>query len=812
MEKRIGKSVVATGIAATTIISGGLSHQVKAEEIAKSTTVEPKSTAVTEKPITTADVAEAKEQADAAKANADQQQEQADKAQADVEAAKNAVTEAEKSVETATENEKEATDEEISQAEEHVKSTEEAAAAKAAAVENAETAVADASQAVKDQENKIAAQQSLVDVAESELNKAKEPVHAEEEAVETAKNQQNQAQNALEHAKNELKKAEQDVKDSPQAQSDIQSKINKTQAELNQTEQLITSTNTELAIEQKNAATAPVDLRNTNYSQFLENLRNNAPSQAVRDAATNALAMYQRGQREYGITVGTDPTSPASLENNLQALELVKAINAYRRNAGLPELLVDPYANVASQIQTVYFEKANWHMGKLIGNENVAISFTPQGAVNFWHSEKALYQKIAAQYGLPTDETQIDANAIYMRVGASVFAQIGHYVQMMDNKANAISAAYDTHPNQWGTPYGTSEVGFHNIRNFNERVNNGTLMSADALAQLLRSGGGRSVGSSANVTALKNRLAGLQAQKVSQESTINILNSQLADVRNSEAARATALANARKQVDEAETNLAVTKQNVADKKAALAAATTRISNALAPYQAKLAKAQTVLGEAQTQLVALKAAEQKLQSGLGKIKEELAAAQERVLAAQQRVVSLKEAPQQLAKAKQNLVAAKADFEAKKSIAEEENMKLLGLQSIYTDLQAKHSRLQSNLLKEEGNRNASQLSYRGAAAGGKDTSIEYRSNAGAPSTNGLPTASSDEGNNLVTTGTNAQGGKATSQVTPSASGTGTSTTTLPNTGSGSEAERLAVLGMAIGAATLVGANKRRRRNSN
>ena len=67
-------------------------------------------------------------------------------------------------------------------------------------------------------------------------------------------------------------------------------------------------------------------------------------------------------------------------------------------------------------------------------------------------------------------------------------------------------------------------------------------------------------------------------------------------------------------------------------------------------------------------------------------------------------------------------------------------------------------------------------------------------------------------MVTTGTNTQGGKATSQVTPSASGTGTLTTTLPNTGSGSEAERLAVLGMTIGAATLVGANKRRRRNSN
>ena len=52
MDKKIGKSVVATGIAATTIISGTLSHQVKADELVESTATKPKATAVTEKPIT----------------------------------------------------------------------------------------------------------------------------------------------------------------------------------------------------------------------------------------------------------------------------------------------------------------------------------------------------------------------------------------------------------------------------------------------------------------------------------------------------------------------------------------------------------------------------------------------------------------------------------------------------------------------------------------------------------------------------------------------------------------------------------------
>ena len=186
---------------------------------------------------------------------------------------------------------------------------------------------------------------------------------------------------------------------------------------MSQTNQAISSLEAQIPAAEKAAATAPVDLRNTTYSQFLENVRNNAANQEIRDAANNALAVYQRGQNEFGISVNSDPTSPASLENNLQALELVKAINAYRRNAGLQELLVDPYTNVASQIQTIYFERNNWHMGKLIRNENVAISFDPTRSCQiFWHNkEKEEYQKIAAQYGLPTDETQIDANAIYMR-------------------------------------------------------------------------------------------------------------------------------------------------------------------------------------------------------------------------------------------------------------------------------------------------------------------------------------------------------------------------------------------------------------
>ncbi|ETD07811.1 hypothetical protein HMPREF1196_00867 [Streptococcus sanguinis CC94A] len=387
MEKKIGKSVVATGIAATTIISGGLTHQVHADELVESTVTAPQATEVTGKPVTAADVAVAQENAEAAKAKLDEQRSIVDTAKTEAEDAKTSVKVAEAAVETAKEIQAEATEENVAKAETEAKIAEQEVSAKDVAVREAAAKAAKVDQAVKDQANTIKASQSLVDVAETELKQAKTPLNSEEQAVATAKSQQSQAQTALDNAKTELTKAEQAASSAPQVQAEIQNKINQAKASLSQTNQAISSLEGQIPAAEKAAATAPVDLRNTTYSQFLENVRNNAANQEIRDAANNALAVYQRGQNEFGISVNSDPTSPASLENNLQALELVKAINAYRRNAGLQELLVDPYANVASQIQTIYFERNNRHMGDLIGNENVAISYDPQGAVNYWHSE-----------------------------------------------------------------------------------------------------------------------------------------------------------------------------------------------------------------------------------------------------------------------------------------------------------------------------------------------------------------------------------------------------------------------------------------
>ena len=829
MEKKIGKSVVATGIAATTIISGGLTHQVHADELIESTTTALKATEVTEKPVTAADVAIAQENAEIAKTKLEEQKSVVDTAKSEAEAAESSVKEAEATVEEAKENQAEATEENISKAEANVKTAEEEVVSKEAILKETTAEAEQAEQSVKNQENIIKASQSLVDVAETELKQAKTPLNSEEQAVATAKSQQSQAQTALDNAKTELTKAEQAASSAPQVQAEIQNKINQAKVSLSQTNQAISSLEAQIPATEKAAATAPVDLRNTTYSQFLENVRNNAANQEIRDAANNALAVYQRGQNEFGISVNSDPTSPASLENNLQALELVKAINAYRRNAGLQELLVDPYANVASQIQTIYFERNNWHMGKLIGNENVAISFDPQGAVNFWHSEKALYQQIAAQYGLPTDETQIDANAIYMRVGAGVFAQIGHYVQMMDNKANAISAAYDKHPNQWGTPHGTSEVGFHHISNFDQRVNNGTLLTVAAMEQLLRAGGGRSAGSNANVTALKNQLAELKAQKVGQESAINILNAQLVDAQKVAATQISAVEAARQKVATVENNLALTKQNVALKQEALDRATDKIAASLAPYQTNLSNAQAALAAAKDKLAELQSAQEAAKANLIIAQEDLLSAQKTFAAAKKKVIDLQNAPHLLAEAEQELAAAQVNFEAKQAILNQEQSILKGLEEAYNNLQETYeSLLNSLILSDSIYTNALDTNYR--LGEDKQTLTAVKAGATGPGAEDESKKDSDPKTAEVHANTREVKGATTGAVqaagegliadfvvNPAAQLASVATTAdkaptvpaiLPNTGS--EAERLAIFGMALGAAAFLGTNKRRRRD--
>ena len=699
MERKIKKSVVATGLAATTIISGSLSHQVNAEEV-KTQSTEPKTSEKITKPVTETDVQSAKLQADAAKVQTDAQQKVVEQVKGDVNTSKDAVADSEKAVANAEAEKKEATPEVIETAKEEVATSEKAVTTEENKVQEAEQSETKAKEAVKNQENVVAGQQSLVDVAQRELDTAKAPVANEQQELNQAQDAEKQAEKDLAEKQKELAKVKEEIANLPKEINSATEQVKQSEQKVAENQAAIDQKASEVARAEQSAANRRnVDLSKATYGEFLQHAKTNGANQAIRNAAAEALTTYERAKREDGITVGSDATSPATLENNLKAIELVRAINAYRRQAGLKELLIDPYKNPASQVQTLYFERADWHMGKYLRNENVAISFTPKGAVDFWHKEKSIYMAEAAKYGLTTNERDIDSNQIYTtlrnRGQLAFFYRVGHYLQMMDKNFNTISAAYDQVPNQYSNIYGTSEVGFYNDHNFNARVNNGTLLSADAYEQAIRNFAGAAKAANAQATAAKKQLGVLRAQRTGYVSTLNIQKAKLAELQKLAANRSATLATANAGVITAEAALKKAKQNVAVKQAALERATVAIASKLAPKQVALEKAQKVLDSAKNKLAELKKVLITAELNVAKTKDALRTSQAKLKEAQDNLEKLQNAPQALEAAQKALQAAQADYASKVKTLKDEEAKLEISRSIYTKLQENYEQLKSQL---------------------------------------------------------------------------------------------------------------------
>ena len=699
MERKIKKSVVATGLAATTIISGSLSHQVNAEEV-KTQSTEPKTSEKITKPVTETDVQAAKMQADAAKVQTDAQQKVVEQVKGDVNTSKDAVADSEKAVANAEAEKKEATPEVIETAKEEVATSEKAVTTEENKVQEAEQSETKAKEAVKNQENVVAGQQSLVDVAQRELDTAKAPVANEQQELNQAQDAEKQAEKDLAEKQKELAKVKEEIANLPKEINSATEQVKQSEQKVAENQAAIDQKASEVARAEQSAANRRnVDLSKATYGEFLQHAKTNGANQAIRNAAAEALTTYERAKREDGITVGSDATSPATLENNLKAIELVRAINAYRRQAGLKELLIDPYKNPASQVQTLYFERADWHMGKYLRNENVAISFTPKGAVDFWHKEKSIYMAEAAKYGLTTNERDIDSNQIYTtlrnRGQLAFFYRVGHYLQMMDKNFNTISAAYDQVPNQYSNIYGTSEVGFYNDHNFNARVNNGTLLSADAYEQAIRNFAGAAKAANAQATAAKKQLGVLRAQRTGYVSTLNIQKAKLAELQKLAANRSATLATANAGVITAEAALKKAKQNVAVKQAALERATVAIASKLAPKQVALEKAQKVLDSAKNKLAELKKVLITAELNVAKTKDALRTSQAKLKEAQDNLEKLQNAPQALEAAQKALQAAQADYASKVKTLKDEEAKLEISRSIYTKLQENYEQLKSQL---------------------------------------------------------------------------------------------------------------------
>lgn len=685
MKKKLGKSMVATGIAATTLMSGMLGNQIKAEEVSKPA----EKNQATQQIQTNAEIS--KTQAVLAKAQEESQEETVNKAKSEYDAAQEANQKAQEELKEA---EQQVNTTALADAQNEEIQTKAEVSSNIANLTDAQNKEASTQQAIQEQENKVIGQQSLVDLAEKELAEAKAPIAREEQELAQAKVEEEQAIKDLALKKEKLAAIQDKGTQTPNNATKLEQSILSNQVELDKIKEEIKKKEAELATTpQKKIVMQAADFQTTNYVHILNYLQENGQTPEVREAASNALSLYKQAKKEDGLTIGTDSTSSASLENNFKAIEVIRAINRYRVQAGLPELYVDSYANVASQIQSAFFEKNGRHMFKYIKNENVAISFSPEKSVDFWHSEKALYQKIAAQYNLPTDEKQLDANAIYQKIGAETFARVGHYLQMMDNKATAISASYNTIPNAYSSVYGTATVGFHHVGNTAQRLQNKTLLSLSDYEQLLKSATQPRIVENERATVLKNELAALRVEKTNREVKAGILASQLNDGKLQAQKQAQLVANAQYQVLNAESKLTAARENIVAKQAALDNASKQFETSLQPKKLALQLAKEKFAEETAKLKRLKADLQTLKQNTLSAQERLADSKTRLRNIQAKIDQLVKAPQKVSTARQTASSTKADLSKKENKLQQEESLISLYREVTAKLEDKQRKLQT-----------------------------------------------------------------------------------------------------------------------
>ena len=785
--KRVKKSVLATSVAAAALVAGAITP-VKAEDLA-TRTPEKNKEEVQSQDVTLEQVESSAKQVAEAQAKVDEQK---------------SVVAANEAAQAATQEEEKAAEAAVSQAQELVaEATPEVIEAAETDLATAEAAVSEAEKAVATvveekaqvdsqiaaQEEKVAQAENSVTEAQTELAKAASAAAPEAKELTQAQAAEKAAADLVALRQSELASTEQAAQAQAAIQASQEQKIKQLESATDQTQSEIVAKEAEIAQAQRTASNQSV-LKDTAYTGFLATLGNQvAFQQALNTANQNGLAANQSA-------------SPATMENALRAVEIMKEVNRYRRQAGLNELLVDPYKNVESQIKVIGFNREGWHTKQFFTWENVAWGFDAKAGVDYWYNEKAIYQTYAAQLGLPTDEKQLDPGQLYSQLGSDRFSKVGHYLTMMGRDFNTITAA----SSQIGKNY--SEAGFHKAD-----LSSGLYLTVADYEKALRN-------YINNATAEVN-LAGLNSQLTALK---NKQNQQSAELNNFKAALATtttSLAEKNKAVNTAQVNLALANTKLATEKSNVAKATTNYNKALAqiedslrPQRAALEAAKANLQAEENMLKAQTAKQAVVTEKLTQAETAVTAAKVTIQTKKDHLEALKNSKEVLAKAQAALAATQAALVEKGQAVvqskEELNLllaNLISLQENHVELlkryRALHPEVDLSAIFKTGQPAPTNNLPGGAANGGEISPTN-------PNVVNSVLQSSDHGNPKQTQ-LSLKSKEPSSRVGSTTSALDTKVLSgakmLPNTSS--QANHLATAGLAVGAAALVAAGFARKR---
>lgn len=669
MGKKIGKSVFTTGVAATTLFSGLAGHKAQAEEIAQKDTADQQSTDVIGMDTSFMDVDNLNEQLLKAEKRVEDQRLRLNQAQSEYNVAKSGLEAAEANLQITETRIQDSNLSSIGKTENEVAVAEAVVTLEEEKVRQATESDQQVRFAIKNQENKIAAQQLLVDIAGNELRKAKQPIQNDETVLVQAHQKEGQAQNEVKLAQALVVQLTETDAKVPQVLKQVSSEIAGAQEKIERLAHQISLKEVELEQVREAAMLSPINLQQASYETLLQEW-----ATAGDQSAIEALSLYRRGREEDQLTGG----KATRLDNVLKALEIVDAVNQYRRQAGLAELLVVPYQLPASQLQTEYYVNHRSEQSNFQENENVVWGYRPREAVAIWYSEKDLYRQLAHQYGLSTDESQLDPSQISKKVGAEVFDKVGHYVHMMGNQYKAISVAYDPDLEvsqaaffEEGSPLYTSEE----LTKWMRKVANARTTKED-------------------VKAVKNTLESLKVEKINQESRINILSGHLFDVKNSLASHEQLLARAQRNLASAMKKWQATTTEVKEAENSLAVSRARIQGSISPKEKALKNVTLALDEDKKQLEALQNTAKETASKLEGAHAQLQIAQKQLTQAKSHLKLFTNSSELLLDAQALVASAKTELEEKKEQFEAEFETFMAYQKEASDFRSRIEKIKSS----------------------------------------------------------------------------------------------------------------------
>ena len=673
MGKKIGKSVFTTGVAATTLFSALAGHKAQAEEITQKDAADQQSTDMTGMDSSFMDMNILNEQLLKAEKRVEDQRLRLNQAQSEYNVAKSGLEAAEANLQNTETRIQNSNQSSISKTENEVAVAEAVVTLEEDKVRQATEADRQVCSAIKNQENKIAAQQLLVDIARNELRKAKQPIQNDETVLANAQQKEEQAQNELKIAQALVVNLTETHANVPQVLKQVSSEIAGAQEKIERLAHQISLKEVELEQVREAAMLSPINLQQASYEILLQEWAKAGDHDAV-----EALSLYSRRSEEEQLAGG----KVTRLDNVLKALEIVDTINLYRRQAGLEELLVDPYQLPASQLQTEYDVNHRKGLSSYQENENVAWGYRPREAVAFWYSEKDHYRQLAKQFNLPTDESQLNPSQISRKVGPELFAKVGHYIHMMGNQYKAISVAY-------APDLEVSQAAF-----FEE---GGPLYTSEELTKWMRKVANART-TKADVKAVKNTLESLKVEKINQESRINILSGHLFDVKNSLASHEQLLSRAQRNLASAMKKWQAASIEVKEAENSLAVSRARIQGSISPKEKALKNVTLALEEDKKQLEALQNAAKETASKLEGAHSQLQIAQKQLTQAKSHLKLFTNSSELLVDAQALVASAKTELEEKKVEFETAFASFMAYQKEASEFRSRIEKIQSN---EDGN---------------------------------------------------------------------------------------------------------------